>query len=51
MNQQAILIVDDDRDIVQLINVHLKQEGFKVLRTYNGIETLEVLDTNDIQLC
>ncbi len=26
MNQQSILIVDDDRDIVQLINVHLKQE-------------------------
>ena len=50
MNQQSILIVDDDRDIVQLINVHLKQEGFKVLRTYNGIGALEILDTNDIQL-
>ncbi|PED06913.1 response regulator [Bacillus pseudomycoides] len=50
MKQQSILIVDDDADIVQFIEVQLKQEGFKVLRAYNGEEALYILDTNDIQL-
>ncbi|AIK40331.1 hypothetical protein BG07_519 [Bacillus pseudomycoides] len=50
MKQQSILIVDDDADIVQLIEVHLKQDGFKVFRAYNGIEALDILDSNDIQL-
>ncbi|PGA85845.1 DNA-binding response regulator [Bacillus pseudomycoides] len=50
MKQQSILIVDDDADIVQFIEVQLKQEGFKALRAYNGEEALYILDTNDIQL-
>nr|WP_279538567.1 response regulator [Bacillus sp. XF8] len=50
MKQKSILIVDDDADIVQLIEVHLKQDGFKVLRAYNGVEALDILETNDIQL-
>ena len=29
--KNSILIVDDDKDIIQFINVNLKQEGFKVL--------------------
>ena len=31
MEKNSILIVDDDKDIIQFINVNLKQEGFKVL--------------------
>lgn len=50
MKQHSILIVDDDTDIVQLIEVHLKQDGFKVFRAYNGVEALDILDSNDIQL-
>ncbi|EOW9529120.1 response regulator transcription factor [Bacillus cytotoxicus] len=50
MRQQFILIVDDDADIVQFIEVHLKQEGFQVLTAYNGIEALKIIDTNDVQL-
>ncbi len=50
MKQQSILIVDDDADIVQLIEVHLRQEEFRVLRAYTGVEALNILDINDIQL-
>ncbi|MED1596193.1 MULTISPECIES: response regulator transcription factor [Bacillus] len=50
MKQQSILIVDDDADIVQLIEVHLRQEEFRVLRAYTGGEALNILDINDIQL-
>jgi hypothetical protein len=32
----SILIVDDDKDIIQFINVNLKQEGFKVFSAHNG---------------
>ncbi|EEL51171.1 MULTISPECIES: response regulator transcription factor [Bacillus cereus group] len=50
MKQQSILIVDDDADIVQLIALHLKQEGYKVIKAYDGVEAIYMLDTNDIQL-
>ncbi|PFA25267.1 DNA-binding response regulator [Bacillus cereus] len=50
MKQQSILIVDDDADIVQLIALHLKQEGYKVIQAYDGVEAIYMLDTNNIQL-
>ncbi|MDM5188122.1 response regulator transcription factor [Bacillus sp. DX4.1] len=50
MKQQSILIVDDDTDIVQLIEAYLKQEGYQVIKAYNGVEALQLLSTNDVQL-
>jgi phosphate regulon transcriptional regulator PhoB len=34
--QKKILVVDDEKDIVELIAYNLEQEGFIVLRTYDG---------------
>ncbi|HHW36611.1 MAG TPA: response regulator transcription factor [Bacillales bacterium] len=38
-----ILIVDDDINILKLLNIHLSQQGYKVLEAKNGIEALEIL--------
>ena len=38
MSKQTILIVDDERDILDLIEYNLKIEGFNVLKAENGQE-------------
>lgn len=45
-----ILVVDDDREIVDSIEIYLKNEGFNIFKAYNGIEALETLINNDIHL-
>lgn len=45
-----ILVCDDDHEIVDAIEIYLLQEGFQVFKAYDGIEALEVLKKNDIQL-
>ena len=46
----TILIVDDDRDIVESISIFLKDEGYEVLKAYNGLEALEKLNENPVHL-
>ena len=45
-----ILVVDDDREIVESIGIFLHGEGYKVFKAYNGIEALEALSENEIHL-
>ena len=45
-----ILVVDDDKDIVYAISKLLELEGYKVIKAYDGLEALEILSENDIQL-
>jgi len=39
---QTILIVDDERRMVSLLQSYLEQEGYRVVTAYNGREALEV---------
>ncbi len=36
-----ILIVDDDQDIVNLLTIHLKSEGYSIDVAYDGLEALD----------
>ena len=45
-----ILIVDDDKEIVDAIEIYLEQEGYMTLRAYDGVEALEVLKGVRVQL-
>ncbi len=45
-----ILVVDDDREIVDSIGIFLSGEGYQVLKAYDGIEALDILSENQIQL-
>jgi DNA-binding response OmpR family regulator len=40
---QRILVVDDDRQIVRLVQSYLQQSGFTVLTAYDGAEALHAL--------
>ena len=45
-----ILVVDDDREIVDSIGIFLSGEGYKVFKAYDGIEALDALSENEIHL-
>ncbi len=45
MNNQKILIVDDDKNICEIIRLYLEKEGFEVVIANDGQEALEVFRT------
>lgn len=45
-----ILVCDDDREIVDAIEIYLAQEGFRVYKAYDGEEALDVLKREEIHL-
>ena len=45
-----IRVCDDDREIVDAIEIYLNQEGYRVLKAYDGEQALEVLKTESVQL-
>lgn len=45
-----ILVVDDDRDIVESTAIFLRGENYNVFKAYDGIEALEVLSEEEIHL-
>ena len=45
-----VLVCDDDREIVEAIEIYLSQEGYKVLKAYDGEEALKVLDRERVDL-
>ena len=47
---ENILICDDDKEIVDSIELDLCEDGFNVLKAYDGFEAIEVLKTNKIHL-
>ena len=38
-----ILVVDDDKEIVESIEIYLRNEGYKVFKAYDGLEALDIL--------
>ena len=46
MASSKILIVDDEKNIVELIRLYLEKEGFTVLCAYDGSEALTVFKEN-----
>ena len=50
IKEPVILVVDDDKDIVGAIAKLLEMEGYKVIKAYDGLEALEKLTENSIQL-
>ncbi len=45
-----ILIVDDDREIVDSIAIFLSGEGYGIFKAYDGLEALEILSGNEVHL-
>lgn len=50
MSQVTILMVDDEVDIIRLVEIYVKYEGFNFLKATNGEEALEVLKSHQVNL-
>ncbi len=46
-----ILICDDEKDIVNALDIYLKAEGYNTVLAYNGDEAIEKVKTEEIHLC
>ncbi len=45
-----ILVCDDDREIVDAIEIYLSQDGYQIYKAYDGEQALEILKKEDIHL-
>lgn len=45
-----ILVCDDDKEIVEAIEIYLTQEGYEVFKAYDGEEALRVLQKKEVDL-
>ena len=46
-----ILVVDDDKEIVELLSIYVKNEGYEVVKAYDGKQALEKISAHpDIDL-
>lgn len=45
-----ILVVDDEKEIVELIELYFRNNDYKIFKAYDGIEAINIIDKNDINL-
>lgn len=50
MAQETVLLVDDEKEIVELLEIYLKNDGYRILKAYNGIEALRLLESQEVDL-
>lgn len=48
--ERSILIVDDDKEILRLLEISLSGDGYKIYRASDGVEALEIINNNEIDL-
>ena len=44
-----ILVCDDDKEIVNAIEIYLEKEGYKIYKAYNGKEALDIINKVDVK--
>lgn len=45
-----ILVCDDEKDIVEALNIYLSSEGYNIIKAYNGEEAVKAVADRDIHL-
>lgn len=50
MDKQSILVVDDEKEIRDLIEIYLVNEGYRLLKASNGLEALSILEKQEVDL-
>lgn len=50
MEEVRILVVDDDKEIAELVEIHLVSDGYRVFKAFDAKEGLEILAKEDIKL-
>ena len=50
MDQINILVVDDEKEIADLVEIYLVSDGYKVFKANNALDGLEILEKEEIHL-
>lgn len=50
MKNAKILVCDDEKEIVDALQIYLEQENYQVLKAYNGLEAIELVKSEEINL-
>lgn len=50
MPETNILVIDDEKEIAELVEIYLVSDGYKVFKANNAQEGFEILDKENIQL-
>ncbi|OME64364.1 DNA-binding response regulator [Paenibacillus odorifer] len=50
MKRKTILLVDDEKEIVELLSIYLCNEGYRLLKAYDGMEALACLQKEEVDL-
>ena len=50
MEQINILVVDDEKEIADLVEIYLVSDGYKVFKAYNALDGLGIIENEDIHL-
>ena len=45
-----ILVCDDDREIVDAIEIYLKQDGYRIFKAYDGEQAMDIMKKEEIHL-
>ena len=45
-----ILVCDDDKEMVDAIEIYLSQDGYKIYKAYDGEQAIQILDKEEIHL-
>ena len=49
MNEK-ILVVDDEKELADLVEVYLKNDGYTVYKCYNGTDALKCIESTSLDL-
>lgn len=50
MDSYHVLVVEDDKEILEGVSIYLKNQGYTVYKAYNGLEGLEIINKEEIHL-
>ncbi len=50
MSKETVLVVEDEKEIADLIEIYLSNDGYQVLKAYNGTDALDILSKEVIHL-
>lgn len=45
-----ILVCDDDKEIVDAIDIYLSQDGYHILKAYDGLQAIEIMKKEEVHL-
>ena len=50
MCKYTVLVVDDEKEIIDAIEIYLQNEDIRILKAYDGLEALEILEKEEVHL-